>query len=165
MNKVFSLSLIVLLAFSIGMVFISAHGEEDFAQAEEIIQQKIPCSELTEEQLELIGDYYMEQMHPGEAHEIMDEMMGGEGSENLKQMHINMGLSFYCGESETMSSGMMNMMMGRSMMDGGITNTMYGYSGYSFFGWVFMILVIVALILLIVWLIKQIQRPQRRRKR
>ena len=62
----------------------------------------------------------MEQMHPGEQHEQMDEMMGGDGSETLKGMHINMAKSFYCGEHEAMSSGMMssgmmNMMMGQGM--------------------------------------------------
>ena len=69
----------------------------------------------------------MEQMHPGEAHETMDEMMGGEGSESLKQIHINMARFFYCGESGAMSSGMMNMMMGRGMMgSSGMMNSNYG---------------------------------------
>lgn len=159
----------VLLTSLVG--FVTAHGEETFAQAEEIIEQKISCDELTEDQLEILGDYYMEQMHPGEQHEIMDEMMGGEGSESLKQMHINIGLSFYCGERDSMSRGMMDMMMGRNMMTGkntmntGFYNMMSGYNGYSVFGWLFMILVLVALVLLIVWLIKQIQEPARRRKR
>jgi len=91
---------------------VNAHGEETFAEAEELIKQKIPCENLSDDQLEKIGDYYMEQMHPGEAHEAMDEMMGGEGSESLRQMHIRMAKSFYCGDSDSMSSGMMGMMMG-----------------------------------------------------
>src|SRR3989344_2750608 len=104
----------VLLLISIGL--ISAHGEETFLQAEEIIKQKISCENLTQEQLETLGDYYMEQMHPGELHEIMDERMGGEGSESLRQVHINMGRAFYCGDRGAMSSGMMNTIMGRGMM-------------------------------------------------
>lgn len=91
----------------------SAHSQEDLNQAENIIVQKIPCSNLSEEQLELLGDYYMEQMHPGNQHTSMDEMMGGEGSETLRDMHIRMARAFYCGEHEAMSPGMMSMMVGK----------------------------------------------------
>jgi hypothetical protein len=74
---------------------VSAHSGDTFANAEEIINQRISCSELTNEQLEILGDYFMEQMHSGELHEIMDERMGGEGSDSLRQIHINMGKTFY----------------------------------------------------------------------
>lgn len=162
---------ILFVALLLNISFVLAHGEETFAAAEEIIKQKISCDTLTEDQLETIGDYFMEQMHPGELHEIMDERMGGEGSENLRQVHINMARSLYCGEYGVMSAGMMNMMMGRSgfgMMNGinigGRGNMMgnyfggYGMYGMGFFGWIFMLLILVALILLIIWLIKQIQK-------
>jgi len=105
--------ILLLLFLILSAALVSAHGEETFAEAEEIIKAKVACESLTDNQLEVIGDYYMGQMHPGEAHEAMDEMMGGEGSKSLMQMHINMGKSFYCGEHEGMSSGMMSMMMGR----------------------------------------------------
>ena len=111
-KTIFILSIILLLNLNLAF----AHGEETFAQAEELIESKISCDQLSEEQLEVIGDYYMEQMHPGEAHETMDEMMGGEGSESLRLMHINMARTFYCGEHDVISSGMINMMMGRSGM-------------------------------------------------
>ncbi len=153
MKRIFVLVALALLLFNVG--FVVAHGEETFAAAEEIIKQKISCDELTDDQLEILGDYYMEQMHPGEDHEYMDEMMGGEGSESLRQMHINMGLSFYCGEHESMSGGMMNTMMGGNMMMGYSTNRNYGWNA---FGWFFMILVIITLVLLILLLIKQIQK-------
>ncbi len=120
---------------------VLAHGEEAFAKAEEIIESRIPCNELADDQLEIIGDYYMEQMHPGEAHEVMDEMMGGEGSERLRQMHINMAKSFYCGEHDAMSSGMMNRMMGQGMMGssdlqnkGGMMNMMGSYGAMGAVG-------------------------------
>lgn len=116
---IFIFSIILLLSLNL----VSAHGEETFAQAEEIIESKISCDQLTDEQLETVGDYYMEQMHPGETHETMDEIMGGEGSESLRQMHVNIARSFYCGEHEMMGSGMMDMIMGRTdagMMSSGM---------------------------------------------
>ena len=65
----------------------------------------------------------MEQMHPGELHEIMDERMGGDGSEQLRQVHIAIARNFYCGEHQAMMPMMMNTMMGRTgfggMMQGG----------------------------------------------
>lgn len=159
MNKTVLLLPLILL-FSLFSVY--AHGEETFSQAEEIIKQKITCSGLSYDQLEILGDYYMEQMHPGEAHEIMDDMMGGEGSESLRLMHVNMGLTFYCGEHESMSRGMMDMMMGRTGMTDSEnmmgTSGNYGVFGMGFFGWLFMTLILVALVLLIVWFIKQIQK-------
>src|SRR3989338_7949049 len=98
----------------LGAFVANAHTEEEFAEAEELIKSKGECDELNNEQLELIGEYYMEQMHPGEAHERMDVMMGGEGSESLQAAHINMARSFYCGEHGMMSPEMMNVMMGQS---------------------------------------------------
>jgi len=161
MKKLFALVVLTLILFN----FTAAHEEETFAQAEEIIKQKISCDNLTNEQLEILGEHYMEQMHPGEAHELMDDMMGGEGSESLKQVHINMGSVFYCGENKTMSSDMMMQMMNGGMMGYGMmgrTNYGYGmtgnYSGYNIINWIFVILAIIVLVLLIFWLIKQIQK-------
>ena len=119
MKKLLIMSLILLL--SINLAF--AH-EHDFAGTKQLIDSGIGCDELSDEQLNDIGDYYMEQMHPGEAHEMMDNMMGGEGSESLKQMHIQMAKRLYCNEDvggmmesgNMMSSGgMMGMMSFRGM--------------------------------------------------
>ncbi len=144
------------------------HGS--FEQAEAIINAKIPCDDLSEEQLEMLGDYYMEQMHPGEAHESMDEMMGGEGSASLRQVHINMAKAFYCGEHSAMSSGMMSMMMGggQGMMGSGSMGTAGGMGGmmgmtqapgYSLMLNLFTLLYFILLIALIVavalWILNQ----------
>lgn len=153
-DKIFGI--IIILVISMGFVY--AHGEETFTQAENIVKEKISCNKLTDYQLEILGDYFMEQMHPGELHEIMDERMGGEGSESLRQVHINMGRTFYCGEHGMSSGNMMNAMMGRGMMGYYGYNNNYNQSYY----WVFLIIIIVFLILLIVLLIKQIQRQGRR---
>ena len=153
----------IFVLFSLNFAFISAHGEDTFAEAEEIIMQKISCDNLTENQLEILGDYYMEQMHPGELHEIMDERMGGEGSESLKIVHINMGLAFYCGEHDSLSLGIMNTMMGRNMMYGGMMGNYYYKTNYLAF--IFNILLIVGLVFLIIWLSREIFEKKKRKRK
>ena len=49
------------------LAFVLAH--ENFTETKELIDSGVSCNKLTSSQLEEIGDYYMEQMHPGEAHE------------------------------------------------------------------------------------------------
>lgn len=147
-----TLNFVLLLGILMSFALISGHGEEEFAQAEDIIMQKIPCSELTDIQLEILGDYYMELMHPGELHEIMDERLGGEGSEKLRQVHINMGLSFYCGQHQYTSTSFMNTMMGRNYgMPYGMMGYNYGY-GTNYATWIFNALLIIGIVLLIVWI-------------
>ena len=133
-----------------GILIASAHGEEEFTEAENLIKQKIQCSQLTDEQLELIGEYYMEQMHPGELHEQMDEMMGGEGSAQLKQMHISMARSFYCGEHQAMSPAMTQMMMGGMMGSGMMLNSRTNNTTNL----LMLILIILVVIAIIIWLLK-----------
>src|SRR3989344_4625465 len=90
------------------LVMTALASEESFEEAEQLLQQKTACTQLTDDQLELMGDYYMEQMHPDQQHEFMDKIMGGEGSAQLRQVHINIARMFYCGEKQAMSTGMMN---------------------------------------------------------
>lgn len=71
--------------------------------------ERVSCSQLNQGQLEQIGDYYMDQM-TGPAHPQMDQMMGGDGSESLKQMHILIARRWYCGDA--VGYGMMGMMTG-----------------------------------------------------
>src|SRR3989338_10460153 len=119
MRKIFFAMVVILL---VNISFVSAH-EHNLAETKQLIDLGISCDKLTDEQLEAIGEYYMEQMHPGEAHELMDEMMGGEGSESLKQMHIQMAKRIYCNEDVSGmmgSGGMMGMMpMMMNMMGSG----------------------------------------------
>ena len=153
--KIFIISILV-----VGISFASADIEEDFKKAEEIIKQKIPCGQLSDEELKNIGDYYIGQMHPGELHEIMDERMGGEGSENLRLVHINIARAFYCGESQMMSAGMMNVMMGRSygMMNYYPTQQNYENRAYPQYFFIAISLTIVILIILLVILITKTRR-------
>ena len=163
-----------------------AYAGEDFNETKKLIDSNISCDKLTDGQLEEMGDYYMEQMHPGEAHELMHKMMGGEDSSIVKQMHTNMAETIYCKKENTQMKNMMSMMMGNnengmmSMMGGnrinsksgagnygsqmmgnfgGMMSGSYG-SGIMWYGWLNGLLVTIILILMVVWLIKQIQRKR-----
>ena len=154
--------------------FVTAH--ENFTETKQLIDSNTSCDKLTNEQLNEMGDYYMEQMHPGEAHELMHNMMGGENSETTKQMHIQMAKSIYCGESSEMM-GMMNIMMGGNMMQEGMmssrmmTGNMMNNSGYSYTGNIFSLLylilllgLIIIIILIIIKLVKDINKKENKKK-
>ena len=88
--------------------------------------QELDCEDLTDEEFERVGDAAMESMHPGEAHERMDEMMGGEGSESLNQMHIQMGKRYFnCDTTEFVGS--MSMMGMRGLENTMGTKSFQGY--------------------------------------
>jgi uncharacterized membrane protein len=149
----------------------------DILKSQEVTEKsQINCEKVTDEQWENLGEGLMAVMHPDEKeHELMDQMMGGEGSESLAAMHIMMGkryLGCISGTANTMGSGMMGM-MGSGMMGNwsnpqlsnlfksnnmiGNMMTNFGYGGW--FGWIFMllfwILIIVGIVALIKWLINQ----------
>ncbi|MBI5072222.1 SHOCT domain-containing protein [Candidatus Woesearchaeota archaeon] len=69
--------ILVLFLLSIAVVFGQESHDSEIEDGMKLMESKISCDKLNNEQLEAIGEYYMEQMHSGEAHEIMDNMMGG----------------------------------------------------------------------------------------
>ena len=152
MKKILLFGLFVIL-FSFAVI---AQEEHDFTNAKQLIDSKISCDSLTNEQLEEIGDYYMEQMHPGEAHEYMDRMMGGEGSESLKQVHINIAKRIYCNENV---GGMMSggMMMGNYYYQNPQNNSIYknSFLRFQLFLYIILSLIIIVLILVIILLINK----------
>ena len=139
--------IIVVLVLNISLAL--AH-EHNFTETKQLIDSGIGCDTLTDEQFEAIGDYYMEQMHPGEAHEMMDKMMGGEGSDSLRQVHINMAKRLYCNEDigGMMGSGSMRGMMNRQAPQ---TNMMgnWGYFEYWNFLNILYIILLIGLIVLV----------------
>ncbi len=72
-----------------------ASGDEDFTVAQGLVDARVPCSNLSEEQLVMIGDLFMEKTNPGPTHEAMDAALV-EGSEKWKQEHLRVGNALYC---------------------------------------------------------------------
>ncbi len=131
--------------------------------------QQLDLSKVSDDDWERLGDAVMEVQHPGQAHEAMDRMMGGEGSESLRQMHINMGKA-YLGYGGNYGPGMMGGggMMGNwnnnsSLRGGGFPmmgfGSMMGYGGnagvYGILGSVTWIALIVFLVAGAYYFIKQ----------
>jgi len=145
-------AVLVLVIFFLGITAVMAQETHDngIVEGKKLVESGISCDKLSNEQLEAIGDYYMEQMHPGEAHELMDNMMGGEGSESLKQVHIGMARRLYCNENVYVGYGMMGSggMMGGGMMGGYPLGSAYA-GGYWNIVWV---LPFAAVIFLLVWI-------------
>ena len=157
--------IMALLLLSIGIA--GAVTQDELNEAKMLIDSNISCSKLNPEQLELIGEYYMEQMMPGQAHLRVHEMMGlAEGSADDEQFHINLARRTYCGEN-VLTYGMMGSrgnigtigMMGSNMMgyypfsDSNYGSYGSGYNNFGFF-WVMIIAIFTAtLIGLILWLI------------
>lgn len=159
----------VFVILLLSVVLVSASGDHQVAikEGKKLVESKVKCENLTDKQLESIGEYLMEQMHPGEVHETMHKRMGlEEGTETHKQFHVNIARNMYCNQTGMMGGNMMNgnMMGGNatSGIMGGMSNSgmmgnfAYGF-GYSSILWLlFLILIIIALILLIIWFYRKI---------
>ncbi len=150
MRKTLFIMIVILLSWT-SLVFADVHN---FAETKQLIDSGISCDKLTDEQLEVMGDYYMEQMHPEEAHEMMDQMMGGEGSASLKQVHINMAKKLYCNDNLYIGYGMMG---SGGMMDSYPAYYSYDYNGFGNIVW---LIFLIGVIVLIIWFIYKLTRKR-----
>jgi len=132
-----------------------ANGKEIW---EKLQAKRLKCANLTDNNFEALGEYFMGQM-AGESHEAMNNMMETMmGEEGERQMHVVMGKRLSGCQSKAQLPKnvvdfmpMMNMMMG--MMGGG-GNPMMGNYGWSSMGWIPMIFFWAILILSVVALIR-----------
>src|SRR3989344_816803 len=116
-------------------------------------QSDLSCDAVPDEQFEELGDAVMQAMiGDDEQHKLMDNMMGGEGSESLRSMHIAMGQRYLgCAQGQFGTMGMMGGMM--SMMGsgwrGGDGLMMGGSWGIGML--LFWLIVIVGIVLFVKW--------------
>jgi len=101
-------------------------------------KEDIDVSKISDEQFEELGDAIMDLMMPDQSqHEYMDQMMGGAGSESLKNMHIAMAKNYISGNFSGTGCPMMarGKMTGGNMMSGGMMGNFnadgYGYGGFE----------------------------------
>ena len=164
MNRLFAV-LILFTAFGL----VSANGDA-LEEGKRLVESNISCDQLTEHQLEEVGEYYMEQMHPGTGHEAMHQMMGlEEGTTEEERFHINLAKTIYCGTGT--SGGMMGSSMMGNMMGWNSPSTPYGYGmmGYyntpNLLGWnIFDILLVILLVGLVILVYFHIWRKLKQSK-
>ncbi len=119
------LLIIVVLAMAMP---VFGHEEMEFHTPDEVVSMiaasqgvtmdKLDCAKVADEDFETLGDAVMERMAGNHMlHEQMDNMMGGEDSTSLKQMHIAMGANWLgCAKGGMMGSYADSQLMMMRMM-------------------------------------------------
>ena len=159
MRRIISISVLFLI-LSLSIMSVYAINQDELNQAKTLIDSNISCNKLTNDQLEIIGEYFMEQMHPGEAHELMHKMMGlQEESEAEEQFHISMAKTVYCEESGGMMMG--NNMMSSGGMGSGMMKNYPAYYDYNSFWNISWLVFLIGIIALIIWFIYKFTKKGR----
>ena len=157
------IAIIGMLFLVLSLVFAAEGHESEIEEGKKLVERKTSCDKLNDGQLEAIGEYLMEQMHPEEAHDAMHKAMGfQEGTDNHKQFHVNIAKMMYCGNGSMMGRmmPMMRMMMGNNQGFGmmgsssyGMMGSNYGMMGYGYGYWNFLnvlyVLLLIGLIVLV----------------
>ncbi len=136
---------------------------------EKLQTKQLECKNLTDDNFETLGEYFMGQMM-GDSHEAMNnmmiQMMGEQGEE---QIHVVMGKRLSgCNTSAAFPSQgagfmpMIQMMMGSAFSGsagfggtkGGGNNMMGGWNGFGILGWLPMLLFWILIILGVVALVR-----------
>jgi hypothetical protein len=124
---------ITIAVLLIAVVVFPALADETTKSVELILQEikndqnvketeQIDPDRVSEAQLAQLGEALMERMLPNERqHELMDQMMGGEGSSSLEAMHRSMGYRYLSGGEEA------SWRSGWGMMGPGMMNNLQGY--------------------------------------
>lgn len=121
---------LILLIILLSATTLSANDNHaaEINKGKTLIENRISCEKLDDKQLETIGEYTMEQMHPRESHNTMHTMMSmEEGTAYHQKIHTNIARTKYCNDDETMNST--NMISMIPMMNIRGDNTMTNTQG------------------------------------
>jgi len=128
---------------------------------EKLQVKELECKNLTDEQYDSLGEYFMGQsIGNTERHAAINQMMTSMmGEEREKQMHIVMGkrLSGCDTSAQTPSNGLGFMPM-MWMIGGGGNPMMSGWNGFGLLGWIPMLFLWILLILGVVALLRYLGR-------
>lgn len=144
--------ILFLTIFSLlSLVLFKVYAQEILTSQSKTALKDINCTKVTDTQFEKLGDAVMQVMAGSEqAHNYMDQMMGGEGSQSLKAAHIRMGRAYLGCETYGMI-GMIRMM--RNYLKGG-GFPMMGYGGYGMTGGAnFGVYPVVSILWIITWVL------------
>ncbi|MCX8205921.1 MAG: hypothetical protein N3H30_01695 [Candidatus Micrarchaeota archaeon] len=61
-----------------------------------LVAQNASCDTLSDFELEMIGDYYLETKYPGRYHEMIDSGFGSRTTEEINQFHRDVAYEYYC---------------------------------------------------------------------
>lgn len=125
---------------------------------------QLSCSKISQDQFEKVGDAWMGVMAGSEQnHSLIEQRMGGEGSQMLRRAHIQMGERYLGCSTSANQNSWMNVMYGRGgeffpMMGWGYGNMMAGSFGWGFgvLGLIFWLVAFIDLVLLGVFLWRRI---------
>jgi putative membrane protein len=163
------MAVFALLVVTTPMYADSDKGNEHGKLIEDVLQdirenlglspgEEIDPKKVSDKDFEELGEAVMSIMHPDpEEHRLMDDMMGGEGSRRLSQMHRMMGYQYLSGKSGEKygyggkGCGMMGKgMMGYGMMGGMMGGNWMHYSLGRISLWVLALVILGLLIYVIV---------------
>ncbi len=108
----------------------------------------IDCTKISRDTLDKLGDGLMDYYHPGSAHEVMDAMMGGEGSSALEAMHVGMGEAYLGCRGDVVGDETVNPPTARIVAEN--VSPSWGMSaGWSYVPWIIAAEVVVLLAVLV----------------
>ncbi len=88
----------LILIIMVSLLNVYGHGGVDEAKdkyVDSILNSSIPCKELSNQDLVMIGDYFMELMHP-QNHKIIEKVVCNNDEACLNQIHISVAKNTYC---------------------------------------------------------------------
>lgn len=102
----------------VGSALAHEHSEMANLDAKYLVYSGEGCENFSKDELMVIGDYYMEQVHPGFAHKVVHSMLGGDDSETLHNLHIHIAKVWHCMEPGNGITGWFEMTLREKVVKG-----------------------------------------------